>query len=210
MAVLDVPSNDAWFVAADGKPYGPYTEVQLKGFIGEGRVGATTPVMRTGERWALASEHASLAWIFSRSGPSAPAPVGAAPQPPIAEALPGSGPAPATPSAPVPMLNGAAAPADTEAAAAIAKVVIIAELRTGSTIAFENAVSKLGPSYRMNQFVWFVQTQLPIAQIRKELVPFAGRNDPIVIADTSHGRAAWINFGPGAEATIKALWSGKA
>jgi len=192
MVALDAPNKDAWFVAAEGKAYGPYTEEQLKAFIGEGRVTAATPVMRGGERWSLASEHAGLAWIFS------PRPTAA---PPMSTATP-------APAPPQPALAEPAAAVATEPVATLAKVMIIVELRTGSTIAFENAISKLGQSYRMNQFVWLVHTGLSIAQIRKELVPFAGRNDPIFIADTTSGRAAWINFGPGAEATIKALWRG--
>lgn len=191
MVALNAPSTDAWFVAAQGKSYGPYTEDQLKAFIGEGRVTASTPVMRGNEPWSLASEHAGLASIFSPPATAPPA------VPPLPTAQP--------PSA---VAAGPVAGANVEPGPALAKVVVIAELRTGSTIAFENAISKLGQSYRMNQYVWLVHTALSIAQLRKDLVPFAGRNDPIFIADTSHARAAWINFGPGAEATIKALWRG--
>jgi GYF domain 2 len=194
MVALDAPNKDAWFVAAEGKAYGPYTEEQLKAFVGEGRVTAATPVMRGGERWSLASEHASLAWIFS-------------PRPTVAPPMPAAAAAPAQ-TLPHPAHAEPVAAGPVEASATLAKVMLIAELRTGSTIAFENAISKLGQSYRMNQLVWLVHTGLSIAQIRKELVPFAGRNDPIFIADTTNGRAAWINFGPGAEATIKALWRG--
>jgi hypothetical protein len=89
-----------------------------------------------------------------------------------------------------------------------AKVVIIAELRTGSSIAFEAAIARLGQHYRLNQFVWLVHTNLPFGQLRKELTAQVGRNDPLFISDTTNRRTAWINFGPGAEATISALWRG--
>ncbi|MBI1211721.1 MAG: DUF4339 domain-containing protein [Alphaproteobacteria bacterium] len=90
----------------------------------------------------------------------------------------------------------------------LAKVVIIAELRTGSSIAFEGAIAKLGSSYRLNHFVWLLHTNVPFSQIRKDLASHVGRNDPLFISDTTNRRTAWINFGPGAEATIKSLWRG--
>ena len=100
----------------------------------------------------------------------------------------------------------------TEAAASaeenLAKVVIIAELRTGSSIALEAAIGRLGQSYRLNQFVWLVQTQVPFAQLRKDLMGAIGRHDPLFISDTTNRRSSLINFGPGAEATISALWRG--
>jgi hypothetical protein len=180
MATPNAQAQDGWFVAVDGKSYGPYTEEQIANFAAEGRVTASAPVMRTGEPWSLAGEHTSLAWIFAAR------PAVAAPQ---------------TAAAP----TGAAEAKQEEM---LAKVVIVADLRSGSTMAFEAAVAKLGRSYRMNQFVWLVHSATPIAQMRKDLLAHVGRNDPLFIADTTHGRASWLNFGPGAEATIKALWRG--
>jgi len=98
--------------------------------------------------------------------------------------------------------------AEADAEKQLAKVVIVAELRTGSSMAFEAAIGKLGQSYRLNQFVWLVQTNLPFADIRKIVSAQVGRHDPLFISDTTNHRTAWINFGPGAEATIKALWRG--
>ena len=51
----------------------------------------------------------------------------------------------------------------------LAKVVIIAELRTGSSIALEAAIAKLGQSYRLNQFVWLLHTSVPFPQLRSEI-----------------------------------------
>src|SRR5262249_2491186 len=159
---------------------------QLKQFVGEGRVGPATPVMRGAERWSLASEHPQLAWMFAtlpaaQAGApppaAAPAPTPApatsasAPAPPPA---PAPGPASASASPPAPVSAATEAPAaspETEAAAAPAKVIIIAELRTGSTITLENAITRLGESYRVNQYVWFLHTLSPIAQVRRELAP---------------------------------------
>ncbi len=180
MANPNARTQDTWFVAVDGKSYGPYTEEQVANFVAEGRVAVSTPVMRVGENWSLAGEHLSLAWTFAAR------PAVAAPQTTVEPTR----------------------SADAKAEEALAKIVIVADLRSGSTIAFEGAVAKLGRSYRMNQFVWLVHSATPIAQIRKDLVAHVGRNDPLFIADTSHGRAAWLHFGPGAEATIKALWRG--
>ena len=90
----------------------------------------------------------------------------------------------------------------------LAKIVIIAELRTGSSMAFEAAIAKLGQSYRLNQFVWLLHSSVPFADLRKDLTAQVGRLDPLFISDTTNRRTAWINFGPGAEATIKALWRG--
>jgi hypothetical protein len=186
MAASTALAQDSWFVSVDGKPYGPYADVQLCAFVSEGRVTAQTPVMRNGETWSPAGEHEQLIHLFV----SGPPPTPQIPAPAIAAIAPA---------------GDAIAPASEEA---LAKVVVIAELRTGSSIAFEAAVSRLGKSYRLNQYVWLVHTDVPLAQVRKELAAQVGRNDPLFIADTTHGRAAWINFGPGAEATIKTLWRG--
>jgi hypothetical protein len=172
-------AQDSWFVSVDGKSYGPYSDEQVAAFVREGRVTQQTQVMRDGERWLAAGAHSHLTHLFAP------------------DALL-TGPT----SAPI------AASGEVISQETLAKVVVIAELRTGSSIAFEAAVSKLGKAYRLNQYVWLVHTSLPIAQLRKDLAAQVGRNDPLFIADTTHGRAAWINFGPGAEATIKALWRG--
>ena len=180
MVAPNISALDAWFVSVGGKPYGPYGEDQIVAFVTEGRVAAQTPVMREGERWTPAGEHKHFVWLFAQ-------------RPGVATTQPDA-----------PAADTANAPAEEEPA----KVVIIAELRSGSSIAFEAAVARLGKSYRMNQFVWLVHSAVPVAQMRKDLLPHVGRNDPLFIADTTHGRAAWLNFGPGAEATIKALWRG--
>lgn len=179
MAASTALAQDSWFVSVDGKSYGPYSDEQLSNFVREGRVTADTPVMREGGQWSAAGDHKQAAHMFAPNPP--PTPQDRASTPDATDAAPQQ---------------------------ALAKVVIIAELRSGSSIAFEAAVAKLGKSYRLNQYVWLVHTSFPIAQVRKDLAVQVGRNDPLFIADTTHGRAAWINFGPGAEATIKTLWRG--
>ena len=175
MSVTDAPVQETWFVAVEGKSYGPYTLQQVAEFVANGRVTAQTPVMRNSEAWSRAGEHAGLAAIFAgrpaETGPSAPE---GAPEAPAQQPL--------------------------------AKIVIIAELKSGSSISFEAAIARLGESYRMNQFVWFLMSDRPMSVIRKELIQHAGKHDPLFIADTTNARADWLNFGPGAAATIKALW----
>ena len=214
MAASPAPALDSWFVSVDGKSYGPYTEDQIAAFIREGRITATSPVMRHGEAWANASSYVQLGHLFA----PAPAAPGAMPAPaPVSAPAPAPAPAPTPAPQPAPEpAPDAVAVATPEATAApsegaeedLAKVLIIAELRTGSSVAFEAAVSRLGKTYRLNHYVWLVHTALPLAQVRKDIAGHVGRNDPLFIADTTHGRAAWVNFGPGAEATIKALWRG--
>jgi hypothetical protein len=212
MAASPAPAQDSWFVSVDGKSYGPYASEQIRAFLSEGRITPHSQVMPQGGRWAMACEQPQLAHLF------APPPVPVAGPVPVGPAT-AEAPSPPSPPSPGPIEQAAAprvpqpvaaiSPVDeTGGEEALGKVIIIAELRTGSSVAFEAAVSRLGRSYRLNHYVWLLYTNVPIAQMRKELATHVGRNDPLFIADTTHQRAAWINFGPGADATIKALWRG--
>lgn len=197
------PAYASWFVSVDGKSYGPYTEDQITSFIRQGRIGAQSPVMREGEAWANAEAYVQFAHLFTAAQGTPEAPQPTQPTAPVAQESPAAVSAPAQAVGAAVVASGEHAQEDE-----LAKIIIIAELRTGSSVAFEAAVSRLGRTYRLNHYVWLVHTAWSLAQVRKEIAAHVGRNDPLFIADTTHGRAAWINFGPGAEATIKALWRG--
>ena len=206
MAASPAPAQDSWFVSIDGKSYGPYTSEQIHAFLGEGRITPHSQVMPHGGRWAMACDQPQLAHLFGPMPAIAPAP---AATPKVEILSTPSAPSPTPPEQAAPQPAAAISPADEAVAEdALGKVIIVAEFRTGSSVAFEAAVSRLGRSYRLNQYVWLLYTNVPIAQLRKDLASQVGRNDPLFIADTTHQRAAWINFGPGADATIKALWRG--
>jgi hypothetical protein len=99
---------------------------------------------------------------------------------------------------------GAKAPAPAETRRA--SFVIIAELRAASCDKFEDALHKLGPSYRLNQFVWLQQSDLTVGAIRNTLMPLLGKADTLLVIEGAKGKTSSYNFGPQAEAQIKSVW----
>lgn len=93
--------------------------------------------------------------------------------------------------------------ADTGADASFANFVIIADLRSGAA-GFEQALAKLGESYRLSTQAWLLHTDRLVGSVRNELVQHLGSIDGLFVIDTSRGgKTAWFNFGPEADAKIR-------
>jgi hypothetical protein len=53
---------------------------------------------------------------------------------------------------------------------------------------------------------WLLSSDMPINQLRQTLVQKLGKLDMLFIADATHDKAAWFNFGPEADARIRRIW----
>lgn len=108
-----------------------------------------------------------------------------------------------------PIFGASAAPPKATAAGEEAKpgnFVLIADLRQRGSVAFEAAVAKLGPSYRLSPNVWMVQSALTAGAIRNELTPTIAGHDNVVVIDASRNKIAWFGLGPQADSSLRAIW----
>jgi hypothetical protein len=53
---------------------------------------------------------------------------------------------------------------------------------------------------------WVVSSEMSLNAIRNTLVQKLGKLDTLFVADASHDKAAWFNFGPEAESRIRRIW----
>jgi hypothetical protein len=97
--------------------------------------------------------------------------------------------------------------ADNGTAAQFANVVIVADLKSGASRAFEQSIAKLGEVFRLNVQTWLLHTECTAGSVRNELVPHLGANDSLFVVDASRGgRSTWFNWGPEADAKIRKVW----
>jgi hypothetical protein len=183
------PLNSMWRINVSGQVYGPYSGHQIKAFAAEGRVAAHS-IVQTGESgpWITAIDDPILAQLFVVSQPPAATP--------MAEPIQHR-----THAAP----NGEAAPSAHDAPDA--NFIIIADIRARSSAPFEQAINRLGPTYRLNPLVWLLHCDRSAGAIRNELVQHLGNTDSVFIADANRGKMAWFNLGPEADARIRKVWA---
>ena len=96
-------------------------------------------------------------------------------------------------------------PVDTEERS-LANFVVVADLRSANSVAFEAALNRIGLNYRVNPNVWLLQSKLTPGSIRNDVAPLLGASDHILVIDTAHSKIAWANFGPQADAQLRAIW----
>ncbi len=180
---------NSWTISAAGKVYGPFSLEQMQAFVKEGRLASHSLVARNGSRdFAEAGDDSELARLFPLEV-AAPA---AAAQP-----LRHEEPAPARP----------APRGDAKQQPVRARYLIVSDMKSGSISALEEEIFNLGPAYAIAPQAWIATTTLTINAVRNLLVQKLGKIDVLFVADTTHDKAAWFNFGPEAEARIRRIWA---
>jgi hypothetical protein len=171
-----------WRISVGGKVYGPYSGQQMRSFVSEGRV-APHSIVATSDAgpWVTATDDPVLANLFIK------------------------------PQAEPPKFSVVAAPqgeptGEGDLRSRGANFVIVADIRTRSSITFERELEKLGEFYRLNPLVWVLHTDFPIGQVRNSLTPHLGKTDSLMVVDSTRGKSAWFNLGPEAEAKIRKIW----
>jgi len=87
-----------------------------------------------------------------------------------------------------------------------ANFVIIADIRSRSSVPFEAALARQGEGYRLNPLVWLLHSDRSAGTLRNELVPHLGQSDTLLIVDATRSRTAWFNLGPEPDAKIRKVW----
>ena len=182
--------SDTWTISVAGRAYGPYSEAQMQGFAGEGRLAPGSLVARDGDnQYRAAAEDPVLAAIFR----------------------PAAAPAPARPAQfftaegnedlqPFGRHDDEAQPGQRT------HFIIVADMKSRSISGLEEEIFNLGPAVPLMPQAWLLSSDMAINAIRQTLVQKLGKLDMLFIADASHDKAAWFNFGPESDSRISRIW----
>ena len=79
-------------------------------------------------------------------------------------------------------------------------------MKSRSISGLEEEIFNLGPAVPVMPQAWLLASEWSISQIRQTLVQKLGKLDMLFIADATHNKAAWFNFGPEADSRIRRIW----
>lgn len=191
--------SDTWTISVSGQTYGPYTEDQLQGFVGEGRLAAHSLVAPTGSvQFRAAGTYPMLARLFAPAGTPTPSATG--------KFVTADG---------VESEEDTISPTfgrsiDETHVGERGRFVVIADMKSRSISGLEEEIFNLGPAYALMPQAWLLISDQPINTIRNTLVQKLGKMDMLFIVDSTHNRAAWFNFGPESDTRIRRLWTAQA
>ena len=178
---------DTWTISANGQIYGPYTAAQMHAFAAEGRLAAHSLVAREGEdQFQPASADSELAVLFR--------PVTPAPARPAFFTADGDSAQPSF------------GRNEDEKAGERSHYIIVADMKSRSISGLEEEIFNFGPAYPIMPQGWILSSEISINAIRNTLVKKLGKLDRLFVADATHDKAAWFNFGPEAEARFRRIW----
>ena len=170
--------TDSWTINAGGRTYGPYTLERMHAFAEEGRLAAHSLIAPAGNtEWREAQNEPAFATFFGST-------------PDTSEAV--TAPVSETPA--VETTNEAA------------HLTIAVDAKSPAKRKLERAIVSLGPTYKVLSNVWIVSCDQPVNAVRNQLVRELGKRDSLFVVDSTHGKAAWFNFGAKADTSIRRVW----
>ena len=176
---------DSWIISVNGQSYGPYTALEMRAFATEGRIAAQSLVARDGEnQFHPAAQDEDLAPLF-RSRPA-------------------SRPAFFTAEGDIGPQNFGRSEEDGPLERN--HYIIVADMKSRSIAGLEEEIFKFGLAHQLTPQSWALSSDQPINAIRNALVQKLGKIDFLFIADATHNKAAWFNYGPEAESRIRRIW----
>ncbi len=186
--------SDTWTISVAGRSYGPYGLAQMQGFAAEGRLAPASLVARDGEnQFRAASEDPMLGALFRPAQPAQPQP--AQPRPGQFFTAEGNEEIQS-------FGRGENDPTDGQRA----HFLIVADMKSRSISGLEEEIFNLGPAVPILPQAWLLASEMTINAIRQALVQKLGKLDTLFIADATHDKAAWFNFGPEADSRIRRIW----
>jgi hypothetical protein len=186
----------AWSITVNGQTYGPYTTERMRAFVSEGRLSPHSLVAREGTAdWHEAHEEPEFTGWFAPAAPVA--------KPALTASFPTAA---QTDSVPSPIRPSPAPRSEPAAETGPFHFVVVIERKSGGTGDVERAIASLGPYYRLQSDIWLLSAEQTVNAVRNRLVQELGKMDSLFVIDASHGKAAWFNFGPEADARIRRVW----
>jgi hypothetical protein len=188
--------SDNWTISVNGRNYGPYTASQMQLFAAEGRLAPQSLVARGDENQFHSASDDPILSAFFRPVTPAPAPT----------------PAPAT--RPVQFFtaegNEEVHPTfgrnEGDTPGELSHYLIMADMKSRSISGVEEEIFNLGPAVAIMPQAWLLSSEMPINVIRQTLVQKLGKLDMLFVADATHDKAAWFNFGPEVDSRIRRIW----
>ena len=182
--------SDNWTISVNGRSYGPYTGSQMQIFAAEGRLAPQSLVARGDENQFHAAGDDPVLSAFFR--PATPAPASRPTQFFTAEG------------------NEEIQPTfgrvDEDAVGERSHYLIMADMKSRSISGVEEEIFNLGPAVAIMPQAWLLCSEMPINVIRQTLVQKLGKLDMLFVADATHDKAAWFNFGPEVDSRIRRIW----
>lgn len=174
--------SDTWTISVNGHSYGPYSLMQMRAFVAEGRLAAYSLVARAGaEQFTQAAIDDELAPLFRAPAPQRPAFFTAdGPQHEFGQ--------------------------KEETPRERTRYLIVSDMKSRSISGLEEEIFNLGQAQPILPQAWIVASELPINVVRNTLVKRLGKLDTIFVVDATHDKAAWFNFGPEADTRIRRIW----
>jgi len=186
---------DNWCLKSSDRIYGPYTSAELRKFAHEGRFAASSMIAPAGSReWREARAEPTFAQFFGYA--MARETANGFGRRDIASAEKSRTPRRAQP------LGQSARNAPPTEQAAPANFVLIFDVTNAAASRVENAVSSLGPAFRLAENVWSVNCSLTAIGVRNAVAPFLRPHETLFVIDATNGRTSWQNYAPEAHAKI--------
>lgn len=184
--------SDTWTISVAGRAYGPYALAQMQAFAAEGRLAPTSLVARAHEtQYRAASEDPALAALFRPAAAAQPAP---------------ARPAQFFTAEGNEDVQAFGRQDDEAQAGQRAHFLIVADMKSRSISGLEEEIFNLGPAVPILPQAWLLASDMAINAIRQSLVQKLGKLDTLFIADATHDKAAWFNFGPEQDSRIRRIW----
>jgi hypothetical protein len=184
--------SDNWTISVNGRNYGPYTAPQMQAFAAEGRLAPQSLVARGEENQFHAAADDPVLSAFFQPATPAPAPAARPAQFFTAEG------------------NEEIQPSfgrnEDDATGERSHFLIVADMKSRSISGLEEEIFNLGPAVPILPQAWLLSSEMPINVIRQTLVQKLGKLDMLFVADATHDKAAWFNFGPEVDSRIRRIW----
>lgn len=183
--------SDTWTISVAGRSYGPYTAAQMQAFAAEGRLAPQSLVARADEnQFHSAADDPALAALFR---PATPAPLPARPT----QFFTAEGSE---------EIQSFSRKEEEAPAGHRTHFIIVADMKSRSISGLEEEIYNLGLAVPIMPQAWLLASDIAINAIRQTLVQKLGKLDMLFVADATHDKAAWFNFGPEADSRIRRIW----
>lgn len=179
-----------WTISVGDRAYGPYTLEQMTVFQAEGRLAPHSLVARVGEEQIRqAGEDVQLASLFLSAAQITPQSSTDVRQNETRSGLTKFG-----------------RDHQTATGHERSRYIIVSDMKSGSIAALEDEIFNFGPACRCMPQAWILISEVSLSTIRGELIQKLGKQDALIVVDTTHDKAAWFNFGPEADTKVRRLW----
>ncbi len=170
-----------WWIAAQGRAWGPYPATRLPAFAAQGRLGPESQVGRAeAGPFARAADTPELASLFGGEAERT-----------FPREAPGT---------------GAGAPAEV-GAVADRTVLVVGDASEDGSPAFETALRGHGEAVCIRHGLWLLRTAATASELRNALSrPMRGAA-MLLVVEAPLARAAWFNLDGGTDRALRRLWT---